>query len=355
MVLNMSAIVGKPQFRTYWIQQNITEMKQYKTAVDDFYQEGATMRDERVLVPASDATFVANVDLSQLSALVPDHAVVYRVVAHPNRDEALSALRQKVLVRAVGDYADTSVAPAADLSTPQAGSAVDLETTIDELPPAAPAKTQVVPLLGTMLQNASLQSMMTVDRNGKDSSSATIWTQFAAAVVLSSDHDWDLHAVEEAVQQSLQQSLTAGELGLTWQQRSADGISYFTMSDAHPIQMAVIGHLCVIADDASLIVDILRKQQQAKPGKGESAMVLSSFDHDAAQPAYKHWTSIVDKLNPHTTASKPPDAADGESPAFFGKDMESLSTTFSSLKSESFVSRQDGKLVRETVRYVWVK
>jgi hypothetical protein len=355
MILNMSAIVGKPQFRTYWVQQNITEMKQYKTAVDDLYEDGVTMRDERVLVPASDVTLVSNAELSQLAGLVPDHTVVYRAVAHPSRDEALSALRQKVLDRDVSDMEDTTAAPTADLTTPQAGNTVDLETTIDGPQPVVSAASQTMPLLESLLQSASIQSMMTVDRNGANASSSTIWTQFSGAVVLSSDRDWDLRGVEDAVQQTLQQRLSVGDLGIAWQQRSANGLAYVMVSDAHPIQIAVVGHLCVIADDADLLVDILRKQQQAKQENVEPAMMLSGFNHDAAKPGYRQWTTIVDKLNPKTAASKPAEANDAESPAFFGRDMESLSTAFASLQSESFKSRQDGKLVRQTVTYLWAR
>jgi hypothetical protein len=38
MTLNLAAIVRSPYFRSYWVQQNITEMKQYTAALSDLYR-----------------------------------------------------------------------------------------------------------------------------------------------------------------------------------------------------------------------------------------------------------------------------------------------------------------------------
>jgi len=50
MVLNLDRLVPLPVFRTYWVQRNITQMKQYRSAVSDLYLEGNTFRDERTLL-----------------------------------------------------------------------------------------------------------------------------------------------------------------------------------------------------------------------------------------------------------------------------------------------------------------
>src|SRR5439155_26346393 len=39
MVLNLAKIAVAPQFRTYWIQQNITEMQGYTASVSDLYRQ----------------------------------------------------------------------------------------------------------------------------------------------------------------------------------------------------------------------------------------------------------------------------------------------------------------------------
>ena len=50
MVLNLDKIVRTPYFRSYWVQTNITEMKQYTSAVSDLYRSGSSYREERVLL-----------------------------------------------------------------------------------------------------------------------------------------------------------------------------------------------------------------------------------------------------------------------------------------------------------------
>ena len=50
MVLNLDKIVRTPYFRSYWVQRNITEMKQYPSAVSDLYRSSQSYREERVLV-----------------------------------------------------------------------------------------------------------------------------------------------------------------------------------------------------------------------------------------------------------------------------------------------------------------
>ena len=55
MALNMEKIAVTPYFRTYWIQHNITEMQSYGSAISDLYREGATYREERVILPKKQA------------------------------------------------------------------------------------------------------------------------------------------------------------------------------------------------------------------------------------------------------------------------------------------------------------
>ena len=40
MVLNLEKIVPSPYFRSYWVQQNITDMKQYSAAISDLTRSG---------------------------------------------------------------------------------------------------------------------------------------------------------------------------------------------------------------------------------------------------------------------------------------------------------------------------
>ena len=67
MVLNLEKIVPSPYFRSYWVQQNITEMKQYASAVSDLYRTGESYREERVLVRRAGTTSAPQGDVRALS------------------------------------------------------------------------------------------------------------------------------------------------------------------------------------------------------------------------------------------------------------------------------------------------
>ena len=121
---------------------------------------------------------------------------------------------------------------------------------------------------------------MTVDRNSADGNAQGIWTPFASAVILWGQHDWDVRALQDALQQSLQAKLTVGSLGMEWQPKQAHGATYFATNDAHSLQMYVSGRICIVADDPTLMVDMIQKQQQTKPAQAQPAMMLAGFDHD---------------------------------------------------------------------------
>ena len=50
MVLNLEKIVPSPYFRSYWVQQNITDLKQYSAAISDLTFSGKEYREERILL-----------------------------------------------------------------------------------------------------------------------------------------------------------------------------------------------------------------------------------------------------------------------------------------------------------------
>ena len=88
MVLNLEKIVPSPYFRSYWIQRNITEMKQYRAAISDLYRTKQTYREERVLLRAGNVneTTVSG-DISSLAAAVPSNTGFYKAwqTLHRNR------------------------------------------------------------------------------------------------------------------------------------------------------------------------------------------------------------------------------------------------------------------------------
>src|ERR1019366_7788693 len=50
VVIHLAEVTRTPQFRTYWVQQNITELRQYESSVSDLFRSSGVYREERSLL-----------------------------------------------------------------------------------------------------------------------------------------------------------------------------------------------------------------------------------------------------------------------------------------------------------------
>jgi hypothetical protein len=357
MALDLDRIVKTPYFRSYWIQQNVTEIKQYRAAMVDLYREPTQMHEERVLLPKSvEDAAASQANLGDLVSLVPAHAGVYRAIATGDAEVAVTTLDEKLLRRASAPSTDKRDAPSEDLTEQDAGSANgspanDLETRIDA-PPQAPAKPgQQMQLLRAQLASTGVVGILTVDTNDAAATPAPnplIWVPMHSGVVIQAERPWDEAAIESSIQQALAPQLSAGGLGLAWSRQSA---GYSSLGQIRPLQIAVRGNLLVVADDPSLMAAILARIPPA-PVAPLDAMSVSGFDHDAAAGVFTQFTSLLDRSDTNARQQQPAEA-DGSTPAFFSKNLVGLSKTFTAMKSERVVQRRDGPLTRQTVNYVW--
>jgi len=357
MTLNLEKIVPSPYFRHYWVQQNITEMKQYRSAVSDLYAGTGDFREERVLLAKSTSEDAGgNPDLKALTALLPAHAGVWRAVSSPGVDAALASVDEKLLQRRTGVYQDMRIAPQGDVSVPTAGSTGDLETRIDaEDPTRISAHADPLTALRQTLADSSVEAMMTVSRTGEATDG--IWIPFQSAVVLSSTQEWNAKAIEDALRAAMQARLTAGGLGVEWKTvQSAQG-SYEEMGLARPLAVAVRGRLCLLADDPALMQEMLEhasRQPNAASGKALSqATMLAGFDLGPERGSFARWSALVDR----SSAGAGPKVGDGaggtHTPAFFSDNMRGLGDVFSALDGERFAESRNGPLTRQTVTYLW--
>ena len=381
MTLNLDRIVPSPYFRSYWAQRNVTEMKQYRSAVADMYLNAADFREERVLLPKTPPEEAGGADLAPLTALLPQRAGVYRAVATPGVDAAVESLDEKLLTRGVGNYADTRFAPAADVSVQEAGSAAELETRIDAPVLAKPAQGAELAALRQALAAAGLNAMMTVSRTG--AAREGVWVPFASGVALSAAREWDAPAMQAALEQAAATRLTAAGLGLQWKSVQAGGSSYFELSDTRPLEVAFRGRLCLVADNAGLMQEMLAQAGQATGDQGGGrgggqvqnagvgATLIAGFDLAQERTPFARWTGLVDRTNGRTAPAQDgagqdgagqdgagqdgagTDGAFGGEPGFFSQNMRSLGQAFAAIESERVVERRDGALTRQTVTYAW--
>jgi hypothetical protein len=344
LVLDMEKLVPNGYFRTYWVQQNITDLSQYSAAVSDLFRANARYREERVLIrkkepeqaPSADA-LAATADLARL---VPADAGIYVAAANPSSDACLALLETKLLAPHLGPAPASQIAPQVPLTSGEQGGGSDLETRIDQAPaehPVAQSTSALKQLLDTTPILASLQ----VQSSARDQGG--VFVRIHSAVVLAAASDWNATAVQSAVADDVQPALTASQLGLGWQQKSG----HQELDGLWLLAVAVRGRYLFVSDDPALVESLLanlNRKSDLKP-----AEFLGGFNHQRERANFASFMAQVDR--PGGVA---PDAQNAEhQPQFFSENMASLSRTLAGVSAERIEVRREGGKVRQTVTYEW--
>jgi hypothetical protein len=343
MVLNLAKIVPSPYFRSYWVQQNITDMGQYSASISDLARAGTEFREERILLKKKSASSAENADaagpaaVADLARLVPAQAGIYQVQANPSPQDCVKLLENKILAPRLVQIQDDKQAPQVQFNAEPAGVSSALETRIDQPPvQLATDSNSSAPLKNLFAQNTVLGVLQTGATNYDDRG---VFVHLHSAVVLLGQSDWDEAAVRSSLVDFVRPSFTTGGLGLEWQTNPA----YSELNGLWKLAVSVRGKYLFIADDASLLRATLANLNQKiilKP-----AIFTAGFDHHLERGNFARLTRLLDSTTGETTPGRTPD--------FFSENIASLSSTLASVSSEKIVSRDAGDSVTQTVTYQW--
>jgi len=361
MVLNLEKLVPSPYFRTYWVQQNITHMKQYSAGVSDLFRSGNEYREERVLIlrqtqnqpspPPSAHDMKEMIPIvsgggdtvtADLIRLVPDDAGAYEARAYPNVEACFQLLETKLLAPHLGAAPASNFAPSVQLSNGETGSGSDLETQIDE-PPVREAGPKAVSALRQLLDKTPLMASLTVQSTERGGTG--VFVRMHTGIVLSADKDWDQSAVESALVDFIRSGLTASQLGVSW---IAKG-SYRQLDGLWPLTVAMRGKYLMVADDSTLMEALLanlNRKPEAKP-----AIFLAGFRHARERNNFASFFGLIDG----TSQAKAEYPGISREPQFFSGNVGSLSEVLSDVSAENIVVRRDGNKELETVTYAWAQ
>jgi len=339
MVLNMEKIAVTPHFRTYWIPHNITEMQSYGSAISDLYREGATYREERVILPKKQADESALAQSAQavtglLSAVPKDYG--FYQAGPTDAKSSLAVLEQKILAPRFGAARTEQLAPQVQLTGGQTGAGTDLETRID-VEPASHASLNPAEGLRLQLEKTGAQAMMVVQASSKNADGVLL--RIPAVVAVAAASDWDILAVQKAMQDMLAPALTASRLGLEWREVKEAG-GYYELDGLSPVQMAVRGKVLFVANDAALLSTVLQTRNQPL---SHPASYSAGFSHSRERQNFYKFSSLVDQRSITKDAE----------PQFFSQNMASFSRSFAKLDSEEIITRQTKDRIQQTVTYRW--
>ena len=345
MVLNLDRLVPLPAFHSYWIQQNVTAMKQYRSAVSDLYIDKSQFREERALLLNSPDSRPETSSLASLVSLAPATGV-FRAVATHDPAVVVTALEEKLLGRIELEAMPDTEAPDPTLEVTQSGSTSDLETRIDTPAPVSEAASNRA--LTDTLKSSGIEAMLTYSTALAPATSAGLWVPIHSAIVLQATSTWNPQALQTALQQSLRGNLTTANLGIEFRADTSGGQTIYTLTGPKALFFATAGKLCLLSDDRDLLTTLLRSStepvQQAPP-----ATLIAGFDHASQRASYARLTSLIDGTNQARIGTDQNHAQ----PAFFSGNLRSLSDTFGALTSEHLTERPDGPVLRQTVTYQW--
>lgn len=344
MVLNLEKLVPSPYFRTYWIQQNITDMKQYSAAVSDLFRSRKEYREERVLI--AKAARAAEPDAAagataELVRLVPDNVGIYEAKASPSPRQCADLVESKILAPHLGQAPPSRVAPQIELTSGETGISSDLETRIDYAPAAtAVAKTELP--LALLLEKSPILASLEIESTERDPSG--VFVRIHSAIVMLSSSEWNPEAVKSALSDSVAPTVTASQLGVKWEQNSA----HLQLDGLWPLALAIRGKYLIVADDPLLIERVLSNFARSIDTK--PAVFIAGFSHARERSNFSRFTGLLDQNNRSADSSGP-----ARQPEFFSENLSSLSAVLSHLVSEKIVVRSDGRKTLEAVTYEWVE
>ena len=351
MVLNLEKIVPSPYFRTYWVQQNITDLTQYSAAVSDLFRSDQQYREERVLIRKAPPATAPSVDglkaAADLVRLAPDGAGVYEAKANPSADSCLDLLETKLLAPHLGPAPPSQIAPQVQLTSGETGGGSDMETRIDQPAVQRPFTPQNTTALKELLDKTQLFASLQVQSTERDK--AGVFVRIHSAVVLAASSDWNEASIQSALTEFVRPGLTAGQLGVTWRQKSG----YQEFGGLWPLVASVRGKYLLVSDDPNLIAAMLsnfNRKSDVKP-----VVFVAGFNNSRERANFARFSDVVDR--PNLAQSNVPGNTSGieRQPQFFSENMASLSSTLAGVSTERITVRTEGDRTLQTVTYEWLQ
>lgn len=358
LVMDLQALAKTPHFKSYWIQDNLDEIKEYSAAVSDLVRSSSDLRETRVLLREKEAAApVAGSDLALtgLTHIVPDSAGLYRAWAVPSAQQAASLIFEKVIATSGASALRDRTAPTVGGTPTTAGSEGDLESRIDEEARAPKVTTYDHAALDRLMGREPLSAMLHVEatRPGGDG----IFINRGSVLVIERASDWPAGAAREALHTLIEPVWTKARLGMRWVDARAGSQSVSQLEGLETVAVAERGHRLFIASDLALLGAVL--DAAAKPAA--SAAPSATTTATAASPAaaqgvyaagFRHGLERdrfvrVMRFIDHAGMT----GAENREPMFFSENLGSLSETLAGVDQASIVVRDAGATVSQTVTY----
>jgi hypothetical protein len=340
MVINFQRVVRSPYFRSYWIEQNITELRQFSAVISDLNRSSGEMRETRVLLRAEPSTDLRPSEpaVARLMQLAPPDAGLYRAWAAPTAPEALQLIASKLLAPRAEAAPQTRFAPRAPETGNTVGTEADLETRIDEPPFVQSAGGLGAGPLRNALDAAKLQAMIQIQSSRTTPDGVFIETP--SVIALEAASPWDADAVRRAVTAAAASVWTVSDLGVRW---NPAGAGFEQLDGLAHLQVAIHGPMLILGNSNPLFRAVLSRANASPAPAG--AAYAARYEHARELPDFERLTRVIDRT------ANTPQPAGGHQPLFFSENLASLGQTLGRVDSLSIDVHDDGAAVRQLVVY----
>ncbi len=331
LIYNMEQLVTKPQFRTYWIQQNVTEMNGYRSGICDLFETNTQFSEKRVLLRK---TVVASVSdeqaVARLLSYVPQNRSFYQAWADPRRELLTDMVVQTFAGESVAGGRPNLYAPDVSTEAGAIGSVSDLETRVDVPPVKRGSQPSLDPLISGLL---ALKPVGALQIQGTTESGDRVFVIPQSTLVLAFAQP-NRAAVETALEPARRALAVVGTP--EWQR--GDNSSSFGPIETLTVTSAG-GNVVIISRGTSL-ADATGRGQRATAALTYAA----GYNHELAFPSYTKLFTVLDapKLVAEDHFAAPP---------FFSTNVRSLAASLPRLQGIQIQGREVGNTLTEEVIY----
>ncbi len=152
LVYHLTPLLATPQFRTYWLQRNVSELKQFSAGISDLFDRSDAFEEQRVLLRATEIPAPPlDSSLSDALAYAPLQASLHRAWSMPDRAHISEVLQQVIFGERPTSTAFNAPAPKVTPEAGAVGTESDLEVRIDEPPFQRASEDSVAPLVNAVI------------------------------------------------------------------------------------------------------------------------------------------------------------------------------------------------------------
>jgi len=336
LVMDFANVIKTPYFRSYWIQRNTDELRNYSAVLSQVTRKADALEENRLLIRSQEAPVTAHESASvALQQYIPDGIGLFRLWDTASVDLAMDLIRRKF-------FGAGSRVPAARRNAPGvyavgfAAPIGDLQTRIDEAPKPLLAGTLDLEPLKTLIESAGLEAVLHLESSVVMDGEVFVGSD--AALAFRAASPWNAAAIRSALTAAVASYQSVGNAGLQWRNSTASGYTLSQWDGLMPMTTYIDGQTLWIARTPSLLGAALSHSASAAP-RLEPSSYLARYVHRAELQPYLKFMRMLD-LSDQSNYSN-----------FFSENIGSLASVLDVIASIS-VRIDDTPLVqRQTVRY----